>query len=226
MTNFFNKEASEKYDERNKGLAPIFENMHFLIQLILKDLPENSRILCVGVGTGAEILSLAKEYPQFTFVGVDPSAEMLEVCQKKLEAVGVTDRCELIQGYVQDISDEEKFDSVLSILVGHFVKKEEKLDFYKNINQRLKSEGIFIDTELSLDLASESFSLLLKNWEKVQTLMGATPESLKMLPETLKERLSIASPTEIDSLLKESGFKIPIRFSQSFLVVGWYAIKG
>ena len=52
--------------------------MHFLIGLVLKELPTDARILCVGVGTGAEIFSLAEEYPEWTFVGVDPSADMLE----------------------------------------------------------------------------------------------------------------------------------------------------
>lgn len=84
MPNFFSKEASQSYDERNSKLAPISDSMHFLIRLVLKDLPSRSRILCVGVGTGAEILSLSKAFPEWTFFGLDPSAEMLEVCTERL----------------------------------------------------------------------------------------------------------------------------------------------
>lgn len=52
--------AAPTYDEKNQQLAPIADNMHFLIRLILKKMaPARARVLCVGVGTGAEIFSLA-----------------------------------------------------------------------------------------------------------------------------------------------------------------------
>lgn len=72
-------DAARVYDERNRQLAPIADNMHFLIRLILKNAPMRARVLCVGVGTGAEILSLSKSFPEWTFVGVDPSTGMLDV---------------------------------------------------------------------------------------------------------------------------------------------------
>lgn len=88
MTDFFTKEVSKAYDEENSKLAPIADNMHFLIRFILKDLPTRSRILCVGVGTGAEILSLSKEYPEWSDAGIDPSAAMLEVCHGRMNNAG------------------------------------------------------------------------------------------------------------------------------------------
>lgn len=88
-TDFFTKELSQIYDERNARLAPIADSAHFLIHLVLKNLPARARVLCVGVGTGAEILSLAKAYPGFTFFGVDPSEPMLEVCRTRLAAAGI-----------------------------------------------------------------------------------------------------------------------------------------
>ena len=52
---------SQAYDAKISRLAPIAGKMRFLIRLILKEFPPYSRALCVGVGTGAEILSLSKE---------------------------------------------------------------------------------------------------------------------------------------------------------------------
>ncbi|MBK9038033.1 MAG: hypothetical protein IPL83_02540 [Bdellovibrionales bacterium] len=46
-------EAAKVYDEKNRQLAPIADNMHFLIRLVLKSAPAKARVLCVGVGTGA-----------------------------------------------------------------------------------------------------------------------------------------------------------------------------
>jgi tRNA (cmo5U34)-methyltransferase len=218
-------EAAKWYDERNLGLAPIADNMHFLIRLILKNAPVRARVLCVGVGTGAEILSLSKSFPEWKFVGVDPSIGMLDVCRERLSNAGVLDRCELIHGYVHDVPREENFDVALSILVAHFVKREERLGFYQAMCSRLCTNGILINTEISYDLNSREFPLMLKNWEAVQALMGATPESLANLSVVLREMLSVISPAETEHFLSQSGIPLPVRFFQAFMISGWYGIK-
>lgn len=218
-------EAAKVYDEKNLQLAPIADNMHFLIRLILKNAPMRARILCVGVGTGAEILSLSKTFPEWTFVGVDPSVGMLNVCRERLEAAGVLSRCELIQGYVHDVPSGENFDVALSVLVAHFVKREDRLSFYQAMSSRLHPNGVLINTEISYDLNSAEFPLMLKNWEAVQLLMGATPESLANLSQVLREMLSVISPIETEKLLKQSGIQLPVRFFQAFMISGWYGTK-
>lgn len=225
MPNYFNKEASEVYDEKNRKLAPIADGMHFLIRLALKDLPARARILCVGVGTGAEILSLAQAYPEWTFLGVDPSAEMLEVCARRLDDAGLRARCELIAGYVQDLPTGEEFDAVLSVLVGHFVGREDRLGFYQNMAKRLRRGGLLVNTEISFDLDSDAFPAMLKNWEQVQSLLGANAESLASLPMVLREMLTVLSPAETENMLRQSGIAVPVRFFQAFMITGWYGKK-
>lgn len=222
MSQFFNEQLSKVYDERNSKLAPISDGMHFLIRLILKDLPEDARILCVGVGTGAEILSLAKHHPNASFVGLDPSGAMLSVCRERLTEAGIIDRCELVEGYVQDVAETEAFDAVLSILVGHFVPHAEKQDFYSQMIRRVKKGGVLINTEISYDLDSPQFPFMLENWEQVQMLMGASKEMLANLPQTFKNPLSVAPPSQIDEVLQQSGLTTPVRFFQAFMITGWY----
>lgn len=222
LVDFFTKEIASAYDERNKKLSPIADNMHFLIRLVLADMPQASRVLCVGVGTGAEILSLAQANPQWTFVGVEPSLSMLDVCRERLAKEGVQDRCTLIHGYVQDVSETEKFDAALSVLVGHFVKRSERADFYGHMVKRLRKGGCLINTEISYDLNSPEFPQMLKNWEQVQTLMGATPESLANLPQTLREILTVLPNKEVENILGQCGVKNPVRFFQSFMITGWH----
>ena len=218
-------EAARSYDERNRQLAPIVENLHFLIRLILKNAPVHTRVLCVGVGTGAEILSLSKSFPEWTFVGVDPSIGMLDVCRERLSNAGLLNRCELIHGYVQDVPPGENFDAALSILVAHFVKREERLSFYQAMCGRLRTGGFLINTEISFDLDSREFPLMLKNWEAIQSMMGAAPESLANLAVQLRKMLSVISPVETENLLSQSGINLPVRFFQAFMISGWYGIK-
>lgn len=222
---FFTQDLAKAYDERNSQLSVISDNMHFLIRLILQDLPPNSRILCVGVGTGAEILSLSKLFPHFTFVGVDPSAAMLDVCRERLKQAGVLERCHLINGYVHDVPINQTFDAALSILVAHFIKREDRLVFLKELYRRIKKQGLLLNTEISYDLNSEDFPIMLKNWEKVQTLMGATPESLAHLPTQLRDTLTVLNPEDTVSLLKEAGFQNPVCFLRAFMIAGWHSQK-
>ncbi|MEY4589924.1 MAG: hypothetical protein RL497_2000 [Pseudomonadota bacterium] len=223
-------DAAKMYDERNRQLAPIGDNMHFLIRLILKDAPVKARVLCVGVGTGAEILSLSSVFPEWTFVGVDPSIGMLDVCRERLEQAGVLHRCELIHGYVQDAPPGEHFDVALSILVAHFVKRAERLDFYRAMSSRLNTNGVLINTEISFDLDAPEFTFMLQNWAAVQAAMGqssmnGTPESLANLAVQLRDMLSVISPAETENLLKQSGIQVPVQFFQAFMISGWYGIK-
>ncbi len=75
------------------------------------------------------------------------------------------------------------------------------------------------------DLDSKEFPLMLKNWEAVQTLMGATPESLATLPVQLREMLSVISPEDTENMLCLSGIDLPVRFFQSFMICGWFGKK-
>ena len=224
-TNHFNEDAAKRYDERNSKLNPISHNLHFLMSLVLKDLPQRSRILSVGAGTGAEILFLSQVNPHWTFVAVDPSEAMLNVCRERLTSAGAADRCEFILGYVEDAPKEARFDAALSVLVAHFVKRDERVAFYQCMVDRLRSGGYLVNAEISYDLDSAEFPSMLTNWEAVQKLMGATPESLATLPKMLKEALSILSPSETESFLKQSGLQLPVRFFQAFMINGWYSVK-
>lgn len=225
LVDFFNKEAAEAYDERNSKLASISNTMHFLLGLILKDLPSRSRILCVGAGTGAEILFLSKIYPEWTFLALDPSEGMLNVCRDRLSAAGVDHRCEFFHGYVQDLPCGADFDATLAILVAHFVKRDEKVDFFGGMAERLKKGGYLVNVEISFDLDSTGYPLMLKNWESIQTLMGATAESLAKLPSVLKDVLSVMPPAEIGRLIRLGGIDNPVQFFQAFMICGWYGMK-
>ena len=222
ITSFFNQEMANAYDRRNSGLKPISDCLHFLTRLALAELPDNARVLCVGVGTGAEILSLATERPNWSFLGVDPSLEMLDVGRRRLNEAGVLDRCDLVQGYVEDVPDKD-FDAVISLLVAHFVKLEDRPAFYRAIHDRLKPGGRFVSAEISSDLDSPEFPVMLEDWKQVQRLMGATEETLASLSEMLRNVLCVLSKAVTEALWREAGFSLPVTFFQAFMVRGWHA---
>jgi tRNA (cmo5U34)-methyltransferase len=224
-TDFFTEELAGKYDERNSQLAPISDGLHFLTRLILEDHPARSRVLSVGVGTGADILALAKAFPTWSFVAVDPSLSMLNVCRERMKSADLLDRCEFVHGFVDDLPYEPEFDVATALLVGHFVKRENRSSFYGGILNRLRDGGCFINAEISFDLDSATFPSMVKNWQSVQRLMGGTGESLKAVPQQLRETLTVLSPDEVEEILANSGVGTPVRFFQAFMIAGWYTVK-
>lgn len=216
---------AETYDEKFAKASAIQEAMHLLTRLVLNDLPPQSRILCVGVGTGAEILSLSQVHPDWTFVGVDPSPDMLKVCERRLNKAGVMNRCKLITGYVQDVPKDEPYHAVLSVLVGHFVKRDERVDFLSQMRARLREDGYLVNIEISCDLDADDFHSRVKNWGEFQRMCGATSESLAKLPDQLRDILTVLPPLEVEKIFRDVGFDMPIRFFQAFMITGWWAQK-
>lgn len=131
------------------------------------------------------------------------------------------DRCDLMPGDVQDLPVGENFDAVLSVLVAHFVKREERLGFYQNMQQRLRTGCYLVNSEVSFDFNSLEFPSMLKNWERIQTLAGATTDSLKSLPNLLRDTLAVLPPSETESLIRASGMSFPVRFFQALMITCW-----
>lgn len=226
VANYFNKNTSEGYDERAQRTGSINDNLHFLIRLILQALPEDARILCVGVGTGAEIVRLAQVFPQWRFTGVDPSESMLDVCRKRLRESGVAARCELIHGYLADVGETQAFDAILCLLVAHFLKDPaQRQALFDGMARRLKPDGYLVHAEISFDLDSPEFDDIIGTWLAMHRCAGATDESLAATPRLLRETIAVLPPAATEQLLRNSGFPLPIQFFQSLLIRAWYSRK-
>ncbi len=221
----FEKMGADAYDKGNTKLVSISANLHFLMTLILKELQTNANALCVGVGTGADIIELAKHYPNWNFVGLDPSTAMLDGCKKKLAAYQLSERCELFHGYLSSYQTDKKFDVVICLFVMHFVDEEERRSMYQDMADYLNPGGYLVEAEISTDLEDDSFPEQLKNWQSLHQVGGTAEENLANMENDLKETLSVLSPRKVEAIIAENGFSKPIQFFQSLLIRAWYARK-
>lgn len=226
MVKIFEDMGGETYDQVNVTFKPVQDNLRFLNSLVLKDLPKDARILCVGVGTGTDIFGLADANDGWSFVGIDPAQSMLKRCEKKIQENGLMERCELFHGYLSDYKSNQKFDAVLCLFVMHFVKDlEDRAKMFSDFARHLKKDGYLINAEISIDIKSSDYGQLVENWKALHSLSGASKEMLDNLPKMIEEQLGVLPPKSTEEMIIKNGFKNPISFFQSFLVRGWYSRK-
>jgi len=77
---------------------PDSETLIEAVRALRPDRARASRILDLGVGSGCLLLTLLREYPSATGVGLDASPEALAVAQENARALGVADRALLVLG--------------------------------------------------------------------------------------------------------------------------------
>lgn len=76
-------------------------------------LAEPKRILEVGCGTGRNLMELARRFPQAQLTGLDVSADMLHLTEKKLAGAGARERVTLVRQRYDQPLNESGFDLVL-----------------------------------------------------------------------------------------------------------------
>ncbi len=86
-----------------------------LVEVAMETLPKGwpSRVLDLGIGSGAILLSVLSERPESTGIGVDASEAALAVARGNAERLKLADRAELRQGDWAD-GIEGQFDLILS----------------------------------------------------------------------------------------------------------------
>jgi release factor glutamine methyltransferase len=87
-----------------------------LIELVLKNFPQEQKIkiLELGVGSGCLIITLLKAFKLADAIGVDISEEALKICQKNAEFHQVLNRLNLKKSDLFSVLLEEKFDLIIS----------------------------------------------------------------------------------------------------------------
>lgn len=80
-------------------------------------------------------------------------------------------------------------------------------------------------SEISTRFDTPAFPIALEDWKRIHALSGAAEEELAGMAETLREKLSVLSPEETETLLGDADFVSIVPFFQASLIRGWHARK-
>jgi len=226
VTAHFDESLAAKYDRRIRLFCPGYDALHQMIVPWFDRLPEASRFLSAGVGTGAELATLGMRFPAWRFTAVDVSADMLAACQSRVSEAGLAERVTYFKGLLQQYQSPVPFDAASSIFVAHFIKgQEEKLAYFRSLAAHLKPGGLLVLADLFGDRSSPEFARLLDAWMLAYASYGVASEELAKDRAHVERDVAFITESSLVALLREAGFAAPLRFYQSFLFGGWVVTR-
>lgn len=219
----FDQAHAAAYDERFAKLAPMRDALHLLTSAVLAELPADASVLCVGAGTGQELIYLARKFPQWRFAVVEPSSPMLEVCRRKAEECGISPRCVFHEGYLDSLPPSAPFDAATSMLVSQFIlEPEARVGFFRAIAARLRPGGYLVSADLASDTNSASYRSLLEVWLRLMQETGLRTEEFERLRVTYRRDVAVLPAAQVSAMIASAGFETPVLFLQTVLIHAWY----
>jgi len=215
----FDENNADSYDANRSKLAAIIDSLHLCLRSILSSLPDDANILCVGAGTGAELINLANAFPGWKFSVVEPSPQMLSHCRQQAEKNRILSRCTFHGGYLDSFSSNDLHDAATSILVSHFIIDEtERINFFTKIASFIKPNGYLVNADLSANTSDEKYNDLIDVWVNLHNYAGI-PANI----ESFERKVAVVSQEKIESILSSSGFEKPVLFFQAIFIKAWYS---
>jgi tRNA (cmo5U34)-methyltransferase len=211
------------YDQQWAKLSAFRDTTNVLIGALFAELAEDARVLCVGAGTGAELIYLATRFPRFRFSAVDPSAGMLDVCRQRAQEHGFADRCSFHVGFLDSLPRAEPFDAATCLLVSQFLLDQSvRTALFQTIARHLRADGILASSDLSADVSSEAYRSLLDVWARAMANTCTPPEVERMRAAYARD-VGVLPPNQVQQMIAAGGFDTPVQFVQTGLIHGWYA---
>ena len=188
--------------------------------LLAERAPENARVLVVGAGGGLELKALAGAQPTWTFVGVDPAAEMLRAAERALG--DLNERVELVHGYVEDVEAGD-FDAAACLLVLHFLDEKGRLDALSEIRRRLKPGAPLVAMQGSFPQGLGERDLWLDRYAAYAIASGVEPQIAMGARTAVSTAVHMIGPERDEAILGEAGFTDIAMFYAAFTFRGWVA---
>ncbi len=221
MSSFTDPQSVARYAQGPVRQVPGFIALQTMTALLLDEhVPAQGQVLVVGAGGGLELKVFAERSPQWRFVGVDPSGEMLELARQTLGPHAT--RVDLHEGYV-DTAPEGPFDAATCLLTLHFVPAEERLRTLVQIRQRLKPGAPLVVAHHSFDQDDAHRRRWLVRYAAFAADSGVPAANAANAASAIGERLPILSPEHDEALLRDAGFEDVQLFYAGFTFRGWVA---
>ena len=209
-----------QYADETPRKVPGFADLHRMAMLLLAEhAPETANILVLGAGGGLELKAFAEAQPHWRFVGVDPSAEMLDLASRILGPHQA--RVQLVHGMIDD-APPGPFDGATCLLTLHFLQRDERLRTLREIRRRMKPGAPLIVAHHSCPPDGAVGRWLTRS---VAFASGSGVDFARAAAsaDAMAARLPVLTEQEDEALLREAGYSDVALFYAGFSFRGWVA---
>lgn len=219
--NFNHPKVVERYDEHIRQLIPAYDFMHMQIRAIMKTQNiESPRILIAGCGTGYEIEYLLELFPQVEITALDPAESMIDYAQSRIEGHPYQKNVKFVIGDTSFIQTQQQhYDFALAVLVSHFLKLDDKRNFFQHIAKVLKPSGLC----LSVDMIQPDDPTQLEQLRLITIEQGLSEAQSQTMLDRLQDDFHLIAADDMHSLLQKSGFRQIHVFTQLSQFYGFSA---
>ena len=218
---FSDPEAVTRYAEGPPRLVPGFVDLQRMASLLLAErAPNNARVLVLGAGGGLELKAFAEAHSGWSFDGIDPAAEMLNLAKATLGPLN--SRVSLHEGYI-DAAPEGPFDAATCLLTLHFVPIEERRRLVTQVRRRLTPGAPFVVAHLSFPQHQAERALWLSRYVAYAVDSGVPREKAESARTAIDAQLFILTPEQDESILQDAGFSDVSLFYAGLHIRGWVA---
>lgn len=218
---FSDPQAVARYALGPVRQVPGFHALQQMARLLLAEsVPHDGRVLVLGAGGGLELKVFAEAQPQWRFVGVDPSSEMLKLASATLGPLA--SRADLVEGYI-DTAPEGPYDGAACLLTLHFLPAEQRLHTLIELRRRLKPGAPLIVAHHSFPQDEQQKARWLNRYAAFAVASGIPAADAGNAIAAIGSRLPALSPEQDLALLQEAGFDEAELFYAGFTFKGWVA---
>lgn len=185
------------------------------------ELQPGARVLDLATGTADLAIMIAKTHPSVSVVGVDPSAKMLEVGEKKLTVQQLTERVTLEVGDAQALKFPDRTFDGLTIAFG-IRNVPDRLQGLREMARVTKAGGRVAILELSEPRSGVLGPLARFHVHSVVPTIGALLSGAKEYHYLQKSIAAFPPSEEFEALMVEAGLRIVASHALTFGVCHLY----
>ena len=201
MAPFLDPHTVARYAEGPPRFVPGFADLHRMTGILLAErVPRDARVLVLGAGGGLELKAFADAHAGWTFDGVDPSPEMLNLAARTLGPHA--SRVRLHEGLI-DVAPDGPFDAATCLLTFHFLPKDERLRTAREIRRRLKPGAPFVAAHSSFPQGPDERALWLSRYAAFAVASGTDPDKATSMRAAVDAQLNLFAPEQDEAILRE-----------------------
>lgn len=219
MSTFRDPETISRYQDTAQAKVPGMAALHRMTHVLLAEaVPPEGEVLVLGAGGGLELRAFAQARPGWRFVGVDPSAPMLDLARETLGPDA--SRAVLVNGTIDD-APLRTFDGATCLLTLHFLAPDVRLQTLRELYRRLRPGGVLVVAHHSY--SPEDSMRWLRRSAAFASASGVLTGQDEAGIATMAARLPAIPEKDEVALLEKAGFVEVELFYAALSFRGWVA---